>query len=99
MRAKYENSVVEIWKIDSQNIDEDWVKQAFEDQIIWWNMSDKKILMVNNTGSALTGILPKMKITGLSVSMGGTGWYLIKSSDNIYKVIDEKHFKKEYSLF
>lgn len=40
-----------------------------------------------------------MKITGLSVSMGGTGWYLIKSSDNIYKVIDEKHFKKEYSLF
>lgn len=50
MRAKYGNSVVEIWKIDSQNIDEDWVKQAFEDQIIWWNMSDKKILMVNNTG-------------------------------------------------
>ncbi len=53
MRAKYGNSVVEIWKIDPQNIDENWVKQAFEDQIIWWNMSDKKVLMVNNAGNAL----------------------------------------------
>lgn len=99
MRAKYGNSVVEIWKIDPQNINKNWVKQAFEDQIIWWNMSDKKVLMVNNAGNALTGILPKMKIVGLSVSMGVAGWYLVKSVDNNYKVIDEKHFKKEYSLF
>jgi hypothetical protein len=98
MRAKHGNFDVEIWKIDPKNINEDWVKQAFDSQIIWWNMPDRKVLIVNNSGTALTGILPKMKISGLGVSMGVIGWYLVKTADNNYRVIDENQLKKQYSL-
>lgn len=98
MRAQHGNTVVEIWKIDPENINEDWVNKAFENELIWWNMSDKKVLMVNNSGSILTGILPKKKIAGLSVSMGELGGYLVKSTDNNLTIVDEKHFEKEYTL-
>ncbi|AWF94562.1 hypothetical protein [Weissella cibaria] len=84
MKAIINNSQVDAWQITTTDDTPDWVITAFNRKLIWWNTPEKDALVVAT---------PR-----LGVSVGTTGWYLIKSPENTYRVISEKSFHKDYQL-
>ncbi|APS26375.1 hypothetical protein B9D04_06260 [Weissella cibaria] len=84
MKAIINNSQVDAWQITTTGDTPDWVMTAFNRKLIWWNTPEKDVLVIAT---------PR-----LGVSMGTTGWYLIKSPENTYRVISEKSFHTDYQL-
>lgn len=81
MQAKIGDFTVKAWKI-SKEIDEDWVKSAFDKHQIYWNTTSYELLIV-----------PQFR----SISAGKIGDYLVLQNDN-YMIISKKRFKKDYVI-
>ncbi|MDR2833214.1 MAG: hypothetical protein LBV67_05830, partial [Streptococcaceae bacterium] len=72
------------WKIDAQNITDEWVKEAFKKKQIYWSNADKTMLR--------TGVL-------WMISIGRSGDYLILEEDRgNYYMLPEDSFYKKFKL-
>jgi hypothetical protein len=98
MRARIGNYTVDAWRIEKNSTMPDWVEDAFNDGIIWWNSASSDVLLVNTTGSFFSAFSKKIKFAGIGPAMGTYGWYLLRDPDNRFKVVSEKNFSRDYQV-
>ena len=93
MQAEYKGKICDIWQVGRENAQPDWVKQAFQKNVLQWKDDKLQVLM---SGLGLADGEPFYGQPYLMADLGdyldATNHTLVspKKFDKVYKILDEK---------